>query len=987
MGVRMRCRLLGPTHFRLVMTTKRIPPASVLAAIVICVSVATAAEDFPAIYNSEPGSAVPLDAEAAAASMQLPPGFSATVFAAEPDVQNPIAMAWDNRDRMWVAENFTYAERTQRFDLALRDRVLIFADEDQDGRADSRKVFTDNVQMLTSVEVGRGGVWLMCPPQLLFIPDADGDDVPDGPAQVVLDGFDVAKDNYHNFANGLRWGPDGWLYGRCGHSCPGKIGVPGTPADERVPLDGGIWRFHPDHKNVEVLCHGTTNPWGHDWDQHGELFFINTVIGHLWHMMPGSHFKESFGESMNPGVYERMDMIADHYHFDTKGNWSDSRGGKANDLGGGHAHIGMLIYHGTTWPPQYHGKMMTVNMHGMRINVERLDRTATGYAGKHEPDLMISKDPFFRGVELSVGPDRNVYLLDWSDTGECHEHTGVHRNSGRIYKISSPNQAMPSHGSQRPLCLVGEGKLQTVWADYQAGKTTPEQLRELAGDSDEHVRVWAIRLLTDFWPLDWLTGPNLQAVYPDDAPTRELLLQMARHDDSGLVARVLVSTLQRLAVADRAELASALISREEYSGDHDLALLAWYGMIPLGDKDPAQLVELAKVSRWPSLNRSIARNITSRMNSHPQTLEQLIATTASLSPAAQTQTLQGIHDAVRGWRKGTAPAGWNEFVGLAAVAKSAPLVRDLNTLFGDGRAIDEVRKIALDDRVEMKTRQDALQTLIDARPADLRKVCESLLNTRPLNATAAKGLAMFDDPEITTLLVGKYKRFQASDRRAVIETLVSRKSSAVALLETIASGKSEIPRGDITATDARQIQSLEDEKLTNLLSKVWGEVRESSAERRAAIDTSKQQLSPQRLQTADLVNGRMLYNKTCSQCHVLYGEGQKVGPELTGAQRSSLEYLLENILDPSAVVGKDYRMSIVMLADGRVLNGLVVSQNAQTLTLRTATEQVTIAQEDIEHVKESTVSAMPDGLLQNLSEDQVRDLIAYLMSPVQVQLP
>ena len=153
-----------------------------------------AADEFPALHNTETDLSKPLmPAEEAAAKIQVPPGFRVQVFAAEPEVQNPIAMAWDTRGRMWVAENYTYAEHKVRFDLSMRDRVLIFEDKDNDGRADSQKVFTDTVQMLTSVEVGRGGVWLMCPPQLLFVPDQNADDVPDGPPEVVLDGFTVAK--------------------------------------------------------------------------------------------------------------------------------------------------------------------------------------------------------------------------------------------------------------------------------------------------------------------------------------------------------------------------------------------------------------------------------------------------------------------------------------------------------------------------------------------------------------------------------------------------------------------------------------------------------------------------------------------------------------------------------------------------------------------------------------------------------------------------
>jgi len=184
-----------------------------------------------------------LPPDEAARGFRVPDGFHVSVFAAEPDVQNPIAMAWDARGRWGIAENYTYADRTKKFDLSFRDRVLIFEDTDGDGRHDKRTVFTDDVQMLTGIEIGNGGVWLMTPPQLVFVPDRDGDDQPDGAPVVMLDGFTPSTDNYHTFANGLKWGPDGWLYGRCGASSPGRLGAPGTPDEQRVPLNGGIWRY------------------------------------------------------------------------------------------------------------------------------------------------------------------------------------------------------------------------------------------------------------------------------------------------------------------------------------------------------------------------------------------------------------------------------------------------------------------------------------------------------------------------------------------------------------------------------------------------------------------------------------------------------------------------------------------------------------------------------------------------------------------------
>ncbi len=928
----------------------------------------------------------PMPAEQAAETMELPDGFKATVFAAEPDVSNPIGMAWDDRGRLWVAENYTYAERSQRFDLSLRDRVLIFADSDNDGHADSRTVFTDDVQMLTSVEVGHGGVWLMCPPALLFIPDANGDDVPDGPPIVMLDGFEVAQNNYHNFANGLRWGPDGWLYGRCGHSCPAMLGTPGTPEEERIPMDGGIWRFHPEREIVEVLCHGTVNPWGHDWDENGELFFVNTVIGHLWHMLPGSHFREPIGESQNRNVYERMDMIADHYHFDTSGSWTESRDGAADDLGGGHAHSGMLIHQSELWPEEYRGRLMTLNFHGRRANVERLERTGTGYVGRHEPDFMLSQDPFFRGIDLSQGPDGSVFVIDWSDTGECHDHTGVHRESGRIFKISYGDPPNPGE-VVKPVCLKGDGDLQRLWTDYQYGRTSYRSLRRLASHRDEHVRVWAIRLLTDFWPLDTLFGPLDSFEYPDDPKTVKLLIKMAGSDLSGLVHRVLASTLQRFPVKHRKALAMELVAREEHADDHQLALLTWYGLIPVAQQRPDEIVQIADRCVWPSLHYSIARYLATRIDEQPDLLDRLLSMADRFSQASQEQIVNGVSDALRGRRSAPIPESWEQFTDLAGPRELQETTRELSIMFGDERALAEVRALALDTEAELETRRKALGVLIEMRPSDLREICESLMNDQTLNVTAARGLGLFDDPEIGVKLADSYLLFAPDQRPSIIETLASRVSFAGALLEAIGDEEGTIPRNDVTAVHARQIQSLGNETLTERLSEVWGELRESSGERRKMIESLKKQLTDQRLHAADLSAGRALFNKTCSQCHRLYGEGNKVGPDLTGSQRANLDYLLENILDPSAVVSKDYQMSIIVTIDGRVMNGLILTENDQTITLRTATDEVTVNRDDIDDRQQTPLSAMPDGLLQTLTGDQTRDLIAYLMHPQQVPLP
>ena len=401
-------------------------------------------------------------------ALKLPDGFTATMFAHEPDVRNPIGIATDERGRLWVAENYSYAEASLGWDDKLKDRIIILEDTDNDGKADKRTVFWDQGRRLTSVEIGYGGVWVLDAPKLLFIPDKNRDDVPDGEPIVMLDGWNDAAIR-HNIVNGLRWGPDGWLYGRHGILQTSQVGRPGATADQRTPMNVGIWRFHPTRHTFEVVCNGTTNPWGMDWDENGELFFINTVIGHLWHAIPGAYLQRMYGEHLNPNVYQSIQQTADHFHWDTAEQWHDIRkigvSPTTDKAGGGHAHSGMVIIKSKRWPKEYQGSVLTVNLHGHRINRDTIVREGATFVGKHAPDFASTGDPYFRGVELLEGYDGDLFIADWSDVGECHENDGVHRSSGRIIRIQpkGPKQKpkLSEFSIRRASKLDGDLKLNT----------------------------------------------------------------------------------------------------------------------------------------------------------------------------------------------------------------------------------------------------------------------------------------------------------------------------------------------------------------------------------------------------------------------------------------------------------------------------------------------------------------------------------------------
>jgi putative heme-binding domain-containing protein len=293
--------------------------------------------------------------------------------------------------------------------------------------------------------------------------------------------------------------------------------------------------------------------------------------------------------------------------------------------------------------------------------------------------------------------------------------------------------------------------------------------------------------------------------------------------------------------------------------------------------------------------------------------------------------------------------------------------------------------VALDENVELDARKRALQTVIESRPPDLRSICERLLRVRFLNAVAVRGLALFDDPAIGKRLAESYRAFHPSERPAALGTLASRPAFARALLDQIGAGK--IPREDVTPFHARQIKSLGDPALAKRLSEVWGELRDSAAEKRQSILALKKRLDAATLAKADRSHGRAVYIRVCGSCHRLYGEGGEVGPDLTGSGRDNLDYLLENIVDPSAAVSADFRMVVLAMSDGRTYNGLVKAESPHTLTLQTQTDSLVLDRSEIESIHPSSSSLMPDGLLDPLSPAEVRDLIAYLSYPVQVRLP
>ncbi|HEV3022767.1 MAG TPA: c-type cytochrome, partial [Pirellulales bacterium] len=747
----------------------------------------------------------------------------------------------------------------------------------------------------------------------------------------------------------------------------------------------------------------------------------------------GGHYEPWRNRPSSLYAYERLPTCADHLHYPS-GRPSAMRGETQEtlDLGGGHAHCGTLVYLGDSFPPEYRNTVFMCNVHGRRINRDLLDRKGSGYTARHGADFLVAGDPWFMGVTLQTGPDGSVFVSDWSDTGECHTYE-PQRDTGRIYKVSygkagggdavgGPSRSV--RGGQRvppqPRDLAGLGdvelarlhlhqndwfvrhsrrllheraargefdaeavyatlrntldagadatrRLRALWALHVTGGLDEARLVRLLGDRDEHVRAWAIQLLCEA-----------------GQPPPEALAQfaaLAANDPSPVVRLYLASALQRLPHEPRWGLVQGLLGHADDATDQNLPLMYWYGFEPLVSSQPQRSLRLAVEARVPQARQFIARRyVDGALTSGDQTnLDLLAAALADESESAALDLLVGAREALRGHKRVPMPRGWPDVYARLKQSDDRAMHEQATMLalvFGDPSAVADLRATAFTPASPPAERTAALEALIEQGSAELAPDLQEALGELILRRTALRGLAAVPHPATPQEILARYDELTAEEKQEALATLASRTDFALAMLRAVE--RKSVPRADLSAYVARQLHALGDARVTAQLRTIWGEVRDTPPQRKAQIARYKEWLTPAYLKNADLDNGRLLYVKTCQACHVLYGEGGKIGPDLTGSNRANLDYLLANIVDPSAEIGRDYRMSVVETKSGRVITGMITQRGGNRLTVQTATERIVLAEDDVEGVEESTLSMMPEGQLEQLTRQQVRDLVAYL---------
>ena len=276
-------------------------------------------------------------------------------------------------------------------------------------------------------------------------------------------------------------------------------------------------------------------------------------------------------------------------------------------------------------------------------------------------------------------------------------------------------------------------------------------------------------------------------------------------------------------------------------------------------------------------------------------------------------------------------------------------------------------------------RKRAIESLARAKDPELASVLLALLDDGAVRADALRALPGVADDRVPAAIAERWATLRREEREAAIAVMTSRRELARALIALIASGR--IAARDIPADAVRRLRAFRDRELDRAVEESWGRARRPGEERRKIMADLQARLTADVLSTADIANGRRLYGELCGSCHKLFGEGGALGPELTGSDRGNVYYLLENIVDPNAVVPRDYQTVTVVTREGRVVSGIVTSRDADPLEVRSAQERAVIPRSDVESLEESGASLMPEGIIDRLSAEELRDLVGWLRSP------
>ena len=941
-------------------------------------------------------------------------GLEVKLVAAEPLIRQPVSISFDSSGRMWVLEYLQYPNpaglKPVTQDQFLRtkwdtvpkpppegpkgaDKLTILSNQDDNGRYKSSKTFVDGLNLATGFAIGHEGVFVVQPTYLLYYSDRDHNDLPDGPPEVLLSGFGM--EDSHAFANSLQWGPDGWLYGAQGSTVTARI--------RGMEFQQGIWRYHPVSKRFELFSEGGGNTWGLDFDKDGELI-SGTNFGDVacLHQRQGAYHVKGFakhGPLHNPHTYGYFD------HIPYKG------------FQGGHVTCGGIVYQGGALGPKRENQYIAGNLLSSMVNWHELSHKGSSFTANHGGMALNPKDPWFRPIDLLVGPDAAIYVVDWYDKRATHLDPIDNRDktNGRVYRLHAPGAptirpfdlakqsdkelaSLLSHpniwqrrearrllterramGQAETLKAMVRGKgsqlaLEALWALHGIGALDDVFTSECLQSTFPSVRLWAMRLACDSGK------PSPQLVTQ--------ITQMLIGEKSPMVRAQAACSAKRLAPSECLSLLTPLTAHAIDNDDPQIPLLLWWALEECASKAPAQAAQWASIpDRRSSLlfTNHLAERLARRLmaGNVPSEFSALALLWQSSSPLDKSILLPGISKALSGTSYHTlSPALAIMVDELDKRPEKDSVAHEVAARLGSATARQDAQKTCGDFNTPVARRVQLLNLLGQTSPTWCRQNLLALILDKsqptPLRRAATENLATQPEGNWAAKLIENMPALPPEVTGPARRLLLARASTARPFLEAVQKNPKVGPAP--TREEAQALVELKDPQINAWVENKYGKLATIPGEKQARI--SYIDLVIGRLPPGDPTRGKPLYTKQqCAGCHTLFGEGVKLGPDLTTADRGNRRALITHIVDPSGAIRPEFQAQVVETSDGRFLTGIITESTAETITLADVKNfRTTLRRSQIETIIPANNSLMPEKLLDGLTDQQLADFFAYLMA-------
>jgi putative membrane-bound dehydrogenase-like protein len=949
-------------------------------------------------------------------------GLAIDLIAAEPIVAQPLYMSFDSRGRLWVTQYLQYQYpaglKVMSYDQHLRavfdkvpeppprgvkgaDKVTVFEDKDGDGTYETHRDVITGLNIATAAIKGAGGIYVMNPPYLLFYPDANDDDVPDGDPKVCLSGFGL--EDTHSVASSLLFGPDGWIYGANGSTTTGTIS---SAVTKNVRLAGQhIWRYHPKSEVFEIFGEGGGNTFSAEIDAQGRVFSGTNGA------QRGMHYDQGMAGTKNFGKHGTQDNPYAFGYFDHMVTKSDGK----------RFSQAFCIYDGDLMADMLGGRIIAPNSMQNMVYVSRRVPDTSTFRIEDDPPLLRSSDRWFRPVDAKVGPDGAIYLADWYDTRLSHVSPidDWSKGDGRIYRVRPANAAIRHEKFDLHTAPVAtlvqylshankwfrkQAALELFWRGEKSAVPAVEKLARDRNNPHAFDALCALELLgglSDNAAVDLLEHPDPYVrrwVVRTEGDRNQVgvgvaaaMVKLGGREQQPEVRTQLLSSAKRLPAITALPIVKAMIGNEADASDKRIPLILWWAIESKAESDRDAVLKLFSdpaLWRLPLARGFGVHNLAQRwaMAGGKDNFESC-AKLLALAPRPEDRSLviEGLALAFEGGKVPELPpalaSALNDYL-----AKELDTDLSLAVKTGNAEAVKKALAVIKDEKAPTPKRAALVQAFAEAQNKAVVPQILAIFN-RAGNAAGTLRQAIlpyaarFDDPAFApTVIKGYEARFSQTIplKDATHRFLASRPEWAKQFLAAV--DRTEIKSRDVAPDIVRQLELYKDPEMDRLIKKHWSAAgsKLSSQEKLAEMMRLKRVLATK----GDVAKGKELFTARCSACHTLFNEGGKIGPDLTGYDRNNPEFWLVAILDPSAEIREGFGAYTVKMKDGQTLMGMLVKQDASNVVLKDMAGQTqTLRADQVAQLQAFPQSMMPEGLLSGLDDAIVRDLFTYLMKP------